>query len=268
MRKNVQTLVIRTVCFCMGLCFFGGLAHANPPVDLLWDDFDDFPGHYWTVLSGDWEQDAGRVLAGHDLWDEGYWAISHTGVGEWPSNYYIWMTHVSFEGEVTGQVTIFFKLNGNLQGYALSLDGDNDRVLLWKAWIHDDGRVESLGPLAEVLDFGFVADQRYSVHIDHRNSVNLTCSVDGELVADIRETTYRSGGVAIGYQGAGRGAFDEMTVTLWTWLCFVAASGALDTVRGLLDGIDRWFLLLPLMLIGLAGIACERRSRIGWRVRK
>ena len=261
-RQSQRFLFVLLLGAC--ICFHPALSQADAPCELMWHSFSEFPGFYWTVLSGDWTFEGEHTSAGNDQWAEGYWAVSHSGVGDWNGNYRLYAS-ISFGDELAGEITIFLKLGPDYKGYALSLDGSNDRVELWEAQINQDGTIDHLRSFVETEDFGLTADHIYEISINHYDKRELICKIDGETVFSIHDSTHPNGGVAIGYTGPGRGYFhNEMGGDqLFTIppICFFQAASTLDSALPAFSGSGRYLLLLPLILIGMTGILHELRAR-------
>ncbi|MFC1889833.1 hypothetical protein ACFL4G_08765 [Thermodesulfobacteriota bacterium] len=255
---------VRLVAVFLLLSIFPGFpvtpAYSDVACEIIWDYFSDFPGYYWTVLSGEWEAAEGRVSASASDWGDGYWAISHSSTSGWGGNYAI-ATNLGFQDEVVGEITVFLKLDEEKTGYAVSLDGDNDSVRLWEARIHDDGTVDDLKTLAIFEDVGFVADHDYRLIIDHYNKIHLSCSLDGVFLFQVTNSSHGKGDVAIGYIGPGSGFFDEFCVDAG-FACFLKTALTANFHVSPLIGANRRYLMLSLMLIGLTGVILEYRARI------
>ncbi|MFC1889832.1 hypothetical protein ACFL4G_08760 [Thermodesulfobacteriota bacterium] len=233
-------------------------AHADVMCDLMWYYFDNFPDGWWTIHSGDWVVEENHAIASHDQWSDGYWAISHV-LADWNGNYNVYVD-VSFGDLLAGKITIFMKVEGDFKGYAFTLDGDEDKIMLSKAKINDDGTVDNLGTLAEAKDIGLEADHMYSVWIDHSDKVHLYGSIDESDPIGTFEISHPNGGIAIGYTGAGSGHFYYICVNAMG-LCFIRVANALDPFLPSVKGSMRPFLLIPLLVIGLIGIIHEHRTR-------
>lgn len=233
-------------------------AHADVMCDLMSYWFSSFPQYWWTIHSGDWVVEENHAIASHDQWGDGYWAISHSLV-EWNGNYEVYID-VSFGDLVTGKIIIFIKVESDFEGYAFILDGDADKIMLWKARINADGTVDNLGTLAEAADMGLEADHIYDVRIDHSDKRHLYGSIDGSDPIGAFDISHPNGGVAIGYYGAGSGHFYYLCLNALGW-CFIGVANALDPFLPTITGSMRPLLLFSLFSLGLAGVLYEYRSR-------
>lgn len=112
------------VLLVLSLMLTVGTARADSICEMLADTFHEFPGYNWVVHSGEWVLGDGFLSGSHDRWSEGNWAVSRSDVTFWPDRPHFTDAEVSFGAAVTGTITIFDELDENLEGYALSLEGD------------------------------------------------------------------------------------------------------------------------------------------------
>ncbi|MFC1889830.1 hypothetical protein ACFL4G_08750 [Thermodesulfobacteriota bacterium] len=257
MSKDLKTLVLLLV----GLSFFfmAGTAEADSMCNLHEMALYDFPGSMWTIIAGDWvaDEEDYSVQASHDPSAGDYGAATLTHVGEGYPDLLLYI-YVSFIGEVAGEIVLLINVGPDLDGYAFSLDGDNDRLKLWRAKINADGSMENLGTLAVTEDVVFTADQRYSLLFKYSDDLDLTGTLGGVGQVHAQVTEMPDGGVAIAYAGSGTANFQYLCIGTTTGLCFIER--ALGTSLHLDPRTIRR--LLPiLILLGLIGIFHEIRTQ-------
>lgn len=238
-----------------------GIVRGDVLCDYLEEWFDHFPGYYWTVVSGTWTAEGGKTYASADGWAEGVWALSRAGGDDWSIGYFV-EANVELVDSLQGELTLFSMVNAQGEGYAFSLDADLDAARLWKGRIHADGTVEELAVLAQADAYGLEAGHTYFVVIDHTEKGRVLCKIDDELVANVSDASYQTGGVAIGYIGPAEAAFDFMCVGIpYVPPCFLSLVWPLDRVLNPFAGPKRRFLLLGILGLGLLGIVRELRAR-------